>query len=143
MVKSCTDCKITQRFDVANFLRVAATLFVFFLHGRSYVDKIADVPFLNAVTKLPAWAGVWIFLFLSGYTVGLGFFKGRYSVLAEDNLSLKKLLRFYLSRFLKIAPLYYIYCFIWSLTTSNPFFVHKPLMFLKIFSKWSVKPPRT
>ena len=135
MTKKCSDYTISQSFDIVNFLRVAATLFVFFLHGRSYIDNISDAPFFNVITKLPAWAGVWIFLLLSGYTVGLGFFKGRYSVLTDsDQFSVKKLLKFYLGRFLKIAPFYYLYCFLWVLLNNSDFFVKKPWVFVKMLT---------
>ena len=54
--------------DMLNFLRVAATVFVFVLHGRSYVEGVDNGFWLFAMlTNFPAWAGVWILFFLSGY----------------------------------------------------------------------------
>ena len=50
--------------DVLNFLRVAATMFVFLLHGRSYVEDVDGGYWLFAmITNFPAWAGVWILFF--------------------------------------------------------------------------------
>lgn len=67
--------QMVNRGKSTNILRVVATLFVFLLHGRSYIPRINELPrVINWVTYLPAWAGVWIFLFLSGYGVGCGFF---------------------------------------------------------------------
>ena len=65
MINSATvDYK--ERFDIVNFLRVIATIFVFVLHGKGHVDNLSASTFFSTITTLPAWAGVWIFLFLSG-----------------------------------------------------------------------------
>lgn len=66
--------KVNTNFDIANVLRVMATLFVFVLHGRSNISGIQDVPFLSFITSLPAWAGVWIFFVFVRIHVGPWFF---------------------------------------------------------------------
>ena len=94
--------------DVLNVLRVIATLCVFLLHGNSYIPDIYEprTP-LTFIVTFPAWAGVWIFLFLSGYLFGFGAERGRYPF--SDSLKIKDVLKFYLHRFLRIAPIYYTY----------------------------------
>ena len=121
--------------DVTNLLHVLATMFVFVLHGRGFIEGISESRFWDIVTTLPAWAGVWIFLFLSGYTIGLGLFKGRYPILTEEGkLSPRGLGRFYLGRLLKLAPLYYAYCFFWELLCGNHFLVSNPKFLLQVLT---------
>lgn len=72
---------------------------------------------------------------MSGYTIGLGLFKGRYPILTEEGkLSPRGLGRFYLGRFLKLAPLYYAYCFFWELLCGNHFFVGHPKFLLQVLT---------
>ena len=92
--------------DALNFLRVAATMFVFLLHGRSYVAGIDDgVGIFTMFTNMPAWAGVWILFFLSGYLLQKGFLKNRYPVFEGGKLRTRELFGFYLKRFLLRRPL--------------------------------------
>ena len=101
--------------DMLNFLRVIATMFVFLLHGRSYVGGVSDGPeFFAMITNFPAWAGVWILFFLSGYLIQKGFVSGKYQIFNKKLLSIKELFKFYLKRFLRIAPAYYLYIFLHS-----------------------------
>lgn len=103
--------KINERFT-SDCMRVIATLFVFCLHARIFVPGADSFPrTLLIMTSFPAWAGVWIFFLLSGYSIGYGFFTNRYNLYdASGKLSLRKVGGFYARRFLKIAPLYYLYC---------------------------------
>lgn len=56
----------------SNVLRCCATLFVFLLHGRSNVPALANATGIwQWITFLPAWGGVWIFFFLSGFGIGI------------------------------------------------------------------------
>ena len=120
--------------DIINILRVVATMFVFLLHGRSYIEHInaTSTPLLF-LTYTPAWAGVWIFLYLSSFLIGLGFFKGRYSLYRDGKLSPKALMRFYWGRFLRIAPPYYIYCLLVELFNGDHFFYSNPVIFFRFF----------
>jgi len=121
--------------DMLNLLRVMATMFVFLLHGRSAVWGIDEAgPILSIFTNFPAWAGVWILFFLSGYLMQKGFLKGRYPIFEENKLNKKELGRFYLKRFLKIAPAYYIYIFLFLLLRYDMFFFKSPLVALKILT---------
>ena len=121
--------------DILNVLRVVATMFVFFLHGRSYIDGVDDGHWLFAmITNFPAWAGVWILFFLSGYLLCKGFFKNRYPIFEDGKVRPKKLFEFYLRRFLKIAPAYYIYLLLFVVIQANEYFVSSPLTALKLFT---------
>lgn len=119
----------------ANLLRVFATLFVFLLHGRCYLaDPKKLPPVLQWLTCLPAWAGVWIFLLLSGYGIGYGFFSGRYSLRENGKLSARKFGGFYLARFLKVAPLYYLYCVFYEILSGTGYFWHNPKQLLRMLT---------
>lgn len=128
--------QMVNRGKSTNILRVVATLFVFLLHGRSYIPRINELPrVINWVTYLPAWAGVWIFLFLSGYGVGCGFFSKRYQLTDErGKIKIKLFIKFYIGRFMKIAPIYYVYCFIFEIFSNNFFMVNNPKYIMKILT---------
>jgi len=114
--------------DILNVLRVVATMFVFLLHGRSRVPGISVTEFpLVFLTCTPAWAGVWIFLFISAYLMGMGFAKGKYKLTNEKGkLSIKAVLIFYLKRYIRFAPVYYIYCFAFEILKGTPFMFKNP-----------------
>lgn len=121
--------------DVLNFLRVAATMFVFLLHGRSYVEGVDEGFWLFAmITNFPAWAGVWILFFLSGYLLCKGFLKNRYSVFENGKLRPRELFGFYLHRFMKIAPAYYVYLLLFVVIRADEYFFSSPLTALKLFT---------
>ena len=121
--------------DALNILRVAATMFVFLLHGRSYVAGIDDGFWLFTMfSNMPAWAGVWILFFLSGYLLQKGFLKNRYPVFESGRLKPKALFGFYLKRFLKIAPAYYIYLLLFVVISGNDYFFSSPETALKILT---------
>ena len=121
--------------DALNILRVAATMFVFLLHGRSYVAGIDDGFWLFTMfSNMPAWAGVWILFFLSGYLLQKGFLKNRYPVFESGRLNPKALFGFYLKRFLKIAPAYYISLLLFVVISGNDYFFSSPETALKILT---------
>ena len=121
--------------DVLNLLRVLATLFVFLLHGRSDTVGIDDGFWLfSMLTNMPAWAGVWILFFLSGYLMQKGFLKNRYPIFEGGKLKSKALFEFYLRRFLKIAPAYYIYLLLFVVIRPDNYFFSSPLTALRIFT---------
>ncbi|MBQ8165152.1 MAG: acyltransferase [Clostridia bacterium] len=122
--------------DILNILRVAATLFVFLQHARAIVPglKTTDSKFAFLV-RTPAWAGVWIFVILSAYLMGIGFVKGKYRLTGENGkFSIKALIIFYLKRYIRLAPMYYIYCFIFEFFRGTPFFFKNPEEFWKIIT---------
>lgn len=124
--------------DPLNILRVIATMCVFFLHGRSYVTKYGNTSSTFVfLSSLPAWAGVWIFLFLSGYLISLGYEKGRYARLnVKGGLkgAAKDLLKFYYGRFLKLAPLYYGYCFLLDLLSDRTLLIGNWKLLLNVLT---------
>lgn len=121
--------------DSLNFLRVAATMFVFLLHGRSYVEGVDGGFWLFAmITNFPAWAGVWILFFLSGYLLCKGFLKNRYPVFENGKVKPKALFGFYFRRFMKIAPAYYIYLLLFVIIRADDYFFSSPLTALKLFT---------
>ena len=123
------------QYDITNIFRTLAALSVFVLHGRQFIPEIKDCPFLYYITSLPAWAGVWIFFFLSGYTIGLGFYQGRYQVSDGNNkLLLRDFVIFYWGRFLKIAPMYFAYILVFELFSEQKILVNNPLLLLRIFT---------
>ncbi len=112
-----------NRVDVLNFLRVAATLIVFFLHGRSFVPGMDGANKIVRILSLqPAWAGVWILFFLSGYLMQRGFDAGRYAVIGAEK-PFRAYVQFCLRRFLKIAPPYYLFVLLFFVLRGEPFFV--------------------
>jgi len=122
--------------DILNVLRVAAAMFVFLLHGRSRVPGISVTEFpLAFLTCTPAWAGVWIFLFISAYLMGIGFAKGKYKLTNDKGkLSIKAVLIFYLKRYIRFAPMYYVYCFVFELFRGTPFLFKNPETMFKLLT---------
>lgn len=116
--------KSNMRGMTTSVLRALATLFVFLLHGRSFVPKSTILPYpLDWISFFPAWAGVWIFLFLSGYGIGCGFFSGKYNLLGQnEKLKIGNFVKFYCGRFMKLAPPYYFFCFVYEILSGNPLF---------------------
>jgi len=113
--------------DPIDFLRVTAVMMVFLLHV--FLGPLRDQTNpLIFLLRTPAWAGIWIFLFISGYLIGKGFFEQRYE------LTMNGVLRFFWSRFLKIAPIYYVFCFLVGYFLSYDFMVANPKVILHILT---------
>ncbi len=119
----------------ANLLRCIATLFVFLLHGREYVINVDRLPYvLKWLTCFPAWAGVWIFVFLSGYGIGCCFFSGKYSLFNEGKISAKHFMKFYIRRFIRLAPIYYLYCILFEIYNGQFYFWNNRSCFIKMLT---------
>lgn len=124
-----------NRTDVLNVLRVTATLFVFFLHGRGYIDGINETkPLFGILTSLPAWAGVWILFFLSGYLMQKGFDAGRYVVFGQPGPHRKRYFAFVGKRLAKIAPAYYIYLLLFFVLQESTYPFAHPLAMLRVLT---------
>lgn len=124
-----------NRTDVLNVLRVVATLFVFFLHGRGYIDGIDETgAFFGVLTSLPAWAGVWILFFLSGYLMQKGFDAGRYVVFGQPGPKWKRYFGFMGKRLIKILPAYYIYLLLFFVLRESAFPFSHPLVMLQLLT---------
>lgn len=100
-----------NRFDIFNTLRALATMFVFILHAKMFIPGISHYNFL---AFLPAWAGVWIFFFLSGYLLQKGFNNKKY-----EGKGLKFYIKWVFKRFLKIGIPYYLYLFFFLIMSGN------------------------
>ncbi|MGI5888669.1 MAG: acyltransferase family protein, partial [Oscillospiraceae bacterium] len=124
-----------KRSCAPDILRVIAMLYVCLLHGRSNIPNIKySSPIIQTLTLLPAWSGVWIFFLISGYTLGLGLFSGKYNIIsAESNkINWKSIWIFYSRRFIRLAPLYYFYIIVFEIISGNYIVNTSPLMLLKL-----------
>ena len=93
---------MTRKTNSLDYIRIIAALLVFMLHTSLFSNNITDgaiIPILQNYFFLytPAWAGVWIFIIISGYLIANGFLVNRYC------LNKKGILEFYLSRLIKIG----------------------------------------
>lgn len=93
--------------NIFNLLRGIACICII-LHHCYYVpfffDNSIQAPLLLST---PPWVGVWIFFIISGYLIGKGFINERYSVDKP-----KDFLKFYVSKAIRILPIYFLVIFI-------------------------------
>lgn len=121
--------------DMINFLRVAATMFVFLLHGLGRIDGIDGTSKLSFLGHFPAWAGVWILFFISGYLMEKGFLSKKYVVFSGGwKQSIMQLLKFCGKRFLRIAPAYYLYILLFEVLRADALLFSSPLTLLKLLT---------
>lgn len=94
-----------NKFDFLNLIRVIAFLAIFMLHSGTFAPFDWGSFHMRYlwVIYTPAWAGVWIFIILSGYGIGHGFYQNKYE------LSPRGLIQYATKRLAKILPLYYGY----------------------------------
>lgn len=96
-----TDLRKPYFGDPLNYIRVLAMLMVFTLHvGTKNIYTLTEPA--KFLLRTPAWAGVWIFFFISGYFLCKGFHTGKYE------FSVKGIFKFWWNRIVKIAPAYYL-----------------------------------
>jgi len=93
----------TRFFDPLMGLRAFACIVVLMGHYFLVISPVAGA--LNYYVRIslvaPPWSGVWIFFTLSGYLMGKGFARGRYTL---DETGARAFLR---NRLLRICPIYY------------------------------------
>ena len=92
--------RMTKRNATVDFLKCYAALLVFICHTYIICKGVFDFEFTQDwqfLLKMPAWAGVWIFMMVSGFLAGTGFFSGKYSLRPED------IGRYFKDRFLKVV----------------------------------------
>lgn len=90
--------EITVKINIIDIIRILSTFFVFNLHVAEQSNQLVPIWSYSRFTiifKTPAWAAVWIFFILSGYTNALGFTNGKYE------LNFKGITEFYKKRILK------------------------------------------
>ena len=126
--------KTKVRVDILDVLRFLATMFVFCLHGREFVPGLNERTdtFVGRYFYLPAWAGVWIFLFLSGFLFALAMQNNRYGIINEkDGIDFKNLGWFYLSRLIRFGGLYFFYLLLFELFSRGGFIIANPMVGLR------------
>lgn len=105
MVTNAILSKFSHRcqFDVFNFLRGISALSVLIYHTAWLCSQTApSIKFIPFLFFTPAWVSVWIFFMLSGYLLTKAFLAGRYKIDSFRDIG-----RFYLSRAMRILPIYY------------------------------------
>lgn len=115
-----------SRMDVFNFIRGVALLCVIGFHTLSVIQP--TYPDIKApwIFITPAWYAMWVFFFLSGYLLGKGFFNGKY----------EKISTFYISRAIRIVPVYLFFLLVLFLFYKPLWFINnlKTLYFLLTFT---------
>ena len=92
--------------DIFNFVRGIALLCVIGIHTVCVINPVYPDIRYSKLFHTPAWISMWIFFFLSGYLLGKGFFLGKYKT--DKN----GILCFYISRLIRIVPMYLLFLFI-------------------------------
>lgn len=115
--------------NIFDILRAIAIFLVFVCHNLSiaydfYPQYVNNFP---KIFHLPAWAGVWIFFILSGYLIEKGFYNNKYET------DWKGIINFVFRRFLRIAPMYYLFLLIVFLFVNQASFFDKNIFSLVFF----------
>lgn len=93
-----------NKIDMLNVYRIVAFMCVFLLHAKIFIPIQWNEGVSSAwMFYTPAWAGVWMFLFVSGYGIGAGFMSGKYE------MSVNGIYRYCISRIKGIVPIYWFY----------------------------------
>lgn len=99
-----------NKVDMINVLRFIAFMIVFLLHTKILIPVTWNEDYDNAwILFTPAWAGVWIFLILSGYGIGAGFYSDKY------HMDINGIAKYYIRRIASILPLYWFYLIVVSI----------------------------
>lgn len=116
-----------------DIIKVLSTIMVFMLHTSIFSSQFGFAfDERTWFLKTPAWAAVWIFFFLSGNNIGKGFVSGRYK--ENGKYTIRSVLRFYLSRFIKIGlPVWCFSVMLLVLVEPENFFGN-PVILLRIFT---------
>ena len=124
-----------RKADILNVLRTVALLMVFLLHGRENVAGITEASGpLAILTWLPAWGGGWVLFFISSFLLGMNFLSEKYELITDNKINFRGLWTFYRRRFLRIAPLYYFYCFIYAFLSGDQYLVTSGWTTLRILT---------
>ena len=120
--------EVTFSFDIFNFLRGIALLCVLGLHTVCVIGAVyPEIPH-SWLFNTPAWLAMWMFFFLSGYLLGKGFYNNKY----KTDISGIKM--FYLSRLIRILPMYLFFLFIIFLFYDPVFFITHPKTVLHLLT---------
>lgn len=115
--------------DPINFLRTLSTLMVFGLHTYVFSSQ-RGFCYDNRTWFLqtPAWGGVWIFLLISGYLSGKGFYMKKYQ------MNFKGICSYYWGRFFKVALPTLIYIYMCCVLIQPDFIKNNPIFISKILT---------
>lgn len=120
----------SNKADIFYLLRGFAMLLIFGIHSiiviRQYVPVSGSMSPIYLYT--PAWAGCWILFALSGYLLGKGFYKGKYST------DLNGIIKFYQRRIFSIVPMYFFALLIIFLFINPSFFINNNVSNLFTFT---------
>lgn len=94
---------MNNKVDIFNLLRATALLCVLGTRAIIVIGQTTPGITFPWFINTPAWGAMWIFFAISGYLLGKGFYAGKYDV-----SSLSGMIDFYLGRFIRIAPSYYL-----------------------------------
>lgn len=105
-----------------NIYRTVSVMIVFMLHTSIFSASLGFAYDESTwFLETPAWAGVWLFLLLSGYLIGKGFLSGRYK--EDGKYTVKSIFRFYISRIVKVAIPTWTFSFLSIILLEPGFFV--------------------
>ena len=118
-----------KQIEPINFIKIIATLCVFFLHTSIFSAQWGNFSFSEKTwfLKTPAWGAVWIFIFISGYLNGGSFLRnGKRTYTFKYN----SILHFYMKRFLKvIIPMWIFVLVVCIVIEPETMFQNKDLIF--------------
>ena len=110
--------KYQNKVDIFNFLRVFALFCIIGIHSKLVIELF--VPYMqnqfSVFVYTPAWTEIGIFFILSGYLLGKGFYKNKYTT------DIKGMLSFWLTRLIRVFPMYFLLLFISFLFICPEFF---------------------
>lgn len=115
-----------------NILKVVAMLMVFILHTSIYSSALGfTFSSKTWILQTPAWAAVWIFIFVSGYLNGKSFIQGKYQT--DNKWDIKKVLfEFYGKRIKKIYIPYVVFGFFVVVLIDQQYLVANPRFFVQL-----------
>lgn len=97
-------CQEKNRVDMLNVLKFFAFMLIFLYNAKNFVPVNWNENYSKAwMFYTPGHAGVWIFIMLSGYGVGAGFYSGKYK------LSVDGVIHFYVRRLISMVPIYWFW----------------------------------
>lgn len=117
-----------------NILKVVAMLVVFILHTSIYSSALGfTFSSKTWILQTPAWAAVWVFIFVSGYLNGKSFIQGKYQT--DNKWDIKKVLfEFYGKRIKKIYIPYVVFGFFVVVLIDQQYLVGNPRFFAQLLT---------
>ncbi len=117
-----------SQMDIFNFLRGIALLCVLGIHTVCVIFTTYPEIHYSTLFHTPAAMSMWMFFFLSGYLLGKGFYNGKYKTNKNG------IIGFYISRFVRIVPMYLLFIFILFLFYNPMWFLTHPKAVLRLLT---------